>query len=50
MELQRKLEELMGKSYVRESMSLCAVPVLLMSKEDETCRICVDYRAIDNIT
>jgi len=49
-ELQRQVGDLMSKGYVRENMSPCVVLVLLVPQKDETWRMYVDCRAVNNIT
>ncbi|RDY08734.1 hypothetical protein CR513_07013, partial [Mucuna pruriens] len=42
-EIQKQVNDLLCKGYVRENMSPYVVPVLLVPKKDGTWIICVDY-------
>jgi hypothetical protein len=49
-EIQRHVQELLDNGYVRESLSPCVVPIILVPKKNSTWYMCVDCRAINNIT
>eukprot|EP00257_Ricinus_communis_P021198 XP_015580626.1 uncharacterized protein LOC107262021 [Ricinus communis] len=49
-ELQRQVTELLEKGYIRESLSPCGIPVILVPKKEGTRRMCMDCRAINQIT
>ena len=49
-ELKRQVEDLEGKGYIRPSSSPWGAPVLFVKKKDGTMRMCVDYRALNEVT
>ena len=49
-EIQKQFEDLMQKGWVKESLSPCTVPVILVPKKDGIWRMYTDCRAINNIT
>jgi hypothetical protein len=49
-EIQRQVQELLDNGCVQESLSPCAIPVILVLKKNGTWGMCVDCRGINNIT
>jgi hypothetical protein len=41
-EIQKQVQALLDKGYIRVSLSPCVVPVILVRKKDGTWRMCVD--------
>ena len=49
-ELKKQLEELQWIGFIRSSSSPWGAPVLFVKKKDESMRLCVDYRALNEVT
>ena len=49
-EIQRQVDELQQKGFIRESISPCSIPVILVPEKEGTWHMCVDCKAINKIT
>jgi hypothetical protein len=49
-ELKKQIYELLEKGYIRPSTSPWAAPILFVEKKDGTKRMCIDYRALNEVT
>ena len=48
-EIQRQVDEFLQKGFLRESLSPCSVPVILVPKKDGTWRMCRNCQVINKI-
>jgi hypothetical protein len=49
-ELKKQIEELLEKGFNRPNSSSWGVPVLFVDKKDDSRRMCVDYRSLNEVT
>jgi hypothetical protein len=49
-ELKEHIKELLEKGFIRPSTSLWGGPVIFVLKKDDTQRLCMDYRALNEVT
>jgi hypothetical protein len=50
MELKDHIQELEGKGYIHPSSSPWEAPIIFVPKKDNTQRLCIDYRALNEVT
>ena len=49
-ELKKQLEEQFRKGFIRPSASPWGSPVLFVAKKDDTIRLCIDHRSLNEVT
>jgi len=49
-ELKTQLQELLEKGFIQPSSSPWGCPTLFVKKKDQTLRLCVDYRPLNEVT
>jgi hypothetical protein len=49
-ELKEHIKELLEKEFIRPNSSLWGAPVIFVPKKDGTQRLCIDYRALNEVT
>jgi hypothetical protein len=49
-ELKTQLQDLLNKGFIRPSSSPWGCPAIFVKKKDQTLRLCVDYRPLNEVT
>ena len=49
-ELKIPLQEVLDKGFIHPSASPCGCPALFVKKNDDSLRLCVDYRPLNAVT
>jgi hypothetical protein len=49
-ELKNQLQDLLENGFIRPSSSPCGHPTIFVKKKDQTLRMCVDYRSLNEVT
>jgi hypothetical protein len=49
-ELKMQLQDLLEKGFIRPSSSPWGCPAIFVKKKDQTLRMCVDYRPLNEVT
>ena len=48
--MKRQIQEILQKGHIQPISSPCGSPIVLVQKKDGAWRLCIDYRALNNIT
>jgi hypothetical protein len=49
-EVKKQLQQLLEKGVIQSSTSPCGSPIIIVPKKDGTWIMCINYRALNNIT
>ena len=49
-DLQKHLDEMLQKGYIRPGSSPCGSPAIFVDKKDGSLQMCVDYRLLNDVT